>query len=95
MRRVLIALALTISVSVVGVVLAAELVGHTEPVYDLTSSPDGKWLVTGSFDQSVRLWDANSLQPVRTMLGHTGLVLTVAVSPDSKLIASGSLDNTI
>ena len=41
----------------------AELVGHTEPVYDLTVSPDGKWLVTGSFDQSVRLWDANSLQP--------------------------------
>jgi WD40 repeat protein len=74
---------------------AAELVGHTEPVYDLVTTPDGQWLVTGSFDQTVRLWDASSLQPAVTMQGHTGLVLCVAVSPDSKQIASGGLDNTI
>src|SRR5262249_28596619 len=32
------------------------LVGHTDKVYALAPSPDGKWLVTGSSDQTVRLW---------------------------------------
>ncbi len=30
--------------------------GHTGPVYSIASSVDGKWLLTGSADQTVRLW---------------------------------------
>lgn len=89
MRKSLLGFSVALAALCFAASFAAELVGHTEPVYDITTTPDGKWLVTGSFDQTVRLWDANSLQPTRTMLGHTGLVLAIAVSPDSKLIASG------
>src|SRR6185437_4144746 len=61
---------------------AAELVGHTDPVYSVAYTPDGKWIVTGSFDKTLKLWNAADNKLVRTFEGHTNLVLTVAISPD-------------
>ncbi|MDA0835743.1 MAG: hypothetical protein O3A29_20915 [Planctomycetota bacterium] len=72
-----------------------ELVGHSSDVYTLEFTPDGKWLVTGAFDNTLRLWDLATGKSVKVMSGHTGLVLTVAISKDGKKIASGSTDNTI
>jgi len=71
------------------------LEGHTDPVYDAIFTPDGKWVITASFDKTLRLWDSQSRQSVRTMSGHTGLVLSIAVHPDGTRIASGAMDNTI
>ncbi len=71
------------------------LEGHTDPVYDALFTPDGKWIVTASFDKTLRLWDRKTLRSVRTMSGHTGLVLSIAVTADGKRIASGGMDNTI
>jgi WD40 repeat protein len=71
--------------------------GHTEAVYGITFSPDGKFLVTGSGDRSVRVWDAASGKELKAFAGaagHQNLVLSVAVSPDGSLIASGGSDNT-
>ena len=54
-------------------------------------SPDGKRIVSGSGDNTVRLWDADTGQPVgQPLTGHTGAVFSVAFSPDGKRIASGS-----
>src|SRR5262245_61236825 len=33
------------------------LAGHSDPVYAISFSPDGKYIVTGSFDKTVRLWN--------------------------------------
>ena len=71
------------------------LEGHTDPVYDAVFTPDGKWVITASFDKTLRLWDSRTRQSVRTMSGHTGLVLSIAVHPDGTRIASGAMDNTI
>ena len=71
------------------------LEGHTDPVYDAVFTPDGKWVITASFDKTLRLWDSQSRRSVRTMSGHTGLVLSIAVHPDGSRIASGAMDNTI
>lgn len=71
------------------------LVGHTEPVYAAAWSPDGKWIVTASFDNTLRLWDAKTGKSVRTLEGHTRIVLAVAFSDDGTQIASGSDDNII
>ena len=71
------------------------LVGHTDPVYAAAYTPDGKQLITGAFDRTLRLWDLNSLTTLRTMPGHTGLVLCVALSKDGQRVASGSLDNSV
>src|ERR1700736_1239626 len=76
--------------------LAATLKGHTESVYSTAFTPDGKYVVTGSFDKTIKVWDAATGKEFKTFAGpngHTALVLSVAVSPDGTLVASGSTDN--
>ena len=68
--------------------------GHTDPVYAIAWSPDGKTLATAGFDNTVRLWDAATRKEIKKYEGHTKLVLAVAVAPDGKHILSGSQDNT-
>ena len=68
--------------------------GHTEAVYSVAWTPDGKSLVTGGFDQTVRLWDVASKKEIKRYDGHNGLVLSVAVDKDGKRILSGGLDKT-
>ncbi len=59
-------------------------------------SPDGKRIVSGSADTTVRLWDAATGQPVGPPLtGHMTAVTSVAFSPDGKRIVSGSHDRTV
>ncbi|KAJ6598791.1 WD40-repeat-containing domain protein, partial [Mycena sp. CBHHK59/15] len=59
-------------------------------------SPDGKHIVSGSSDQTVRVWDAESGEALGAPFeGHTHWVTSVAFSPDGKHIVSGSNDRTI
>src|SRR5207253_8531527 len=71
---------------------AGELVGHAEPVYAIAWTPDGKAILTGGFDNTVRIWDASSKKELKRFEGHTSLVLAVAPSPDGQKVLSGSLD---
>jgi len=63
---------------------------HSEDVFSVTFSPDGRLLASGSGDNTVKLWDVATGALVRTLTGHS-----VAFSPDGGLLASGSLDNTV
>src|SRR6478672_8088018 len=66
------------------------------PVIRAAFSPDGHRIVSGSFDATVRLWDAETGQPVgQALTGHTNVVTSVAFSPDGRRIVSGSYDNTV
>ncbi len=72
--------------------------GHTDPVYSVAVSPDGKLLATGSFDKTVKLWDGVTGKEVRTLAGkngHTNLVLGVGFSPDGSSLATVSTDNQL
>jgi WD40 repeat protein len=51
-------------------------------------SPDGKHLASASFDNKVRLWDAETGQPERVLTGHAGFILSVCFSPDGRRLAS-------
>jgi hypothetical protein len=70
------------------------LEGHLEPVFCAAFSPDGRRLVTGSFDGAARLWDAATGQQVMLFGGHEGSIVGCSFSPDGKLIATASDDNT-
>jgi WD40 repeat protein len=72
------------------------LEGHTFDVNSVAFSPDGKRVVSGSHDMTIRIWDVESGQVVVGPLeGHTSYVSSVAFSPDGKRIVSGSDDRTI
>ena len=58
-------------------------------------SRDGKRIVSGSNDQSLKVWDADTGQEVFTLKGHTGAVSGAAFSGDGERIVSGSADGTV
>jgi len=69
--------------------------GHTNYVYSVAFSPDGKYVLTGSGDKTAKLWDASTGAQVRTFSGHTASVESVAFSPDGKYVLTGSDDATV
>jgi len=72
------------------------MTGHQGTVMSLAFSPDGKRIVTGSVDRTVRLWDFSSGKPFgQPMHGHGNWVLRVAFSPDGRSVASSSGDTTV
>ena len=76
----------------------AELVlqtGHTGSVNALALSPDGRFLVSGSEDLTLKIWDTATGNVLRTLSGHEKGVLAAAVSPDGTRIASGAADQTV
>ena len=57
-------------------------------------SPDGTRIVTGSWDQTAKVWDARTGTPLLDLKGHTGFVMSVSFSPDGTRIVTGSYDGT-
>ena len=71
------------------------LSGHTGFVRSIAFSSDGAFLVSGSEDRTVNLWDIQTGGVVKTFIGHTGWVYPVSISLDHTTIASASGDTTI
>ncbi|KAG6907466.1 hypothetical protein DXG01_008802 [Tephrocybe rancida] len=66
----------------------------SSPVYEIGISPDGKQVVSGSYDKSVCIWDVLTGDLVKELKGHAGPVWSVAFSPDGKQV-SGSDDKSV
>ena len=72
------------------------LQGHTEYVTSVAYSPNGSRIASGSADDTVRIWNVATGEPVgHPLQGHTSLVTSVAYSPNGSRIASGSWDRTV
>ncbi|MEQ8961301.1 MAG: hypothetical protein RLP02_25820, partial [Coleofasciculus sp. C2-GNP5-27] len=68
--------------------------GHEASVYAVAFSPDGQSIVSGSVDNTLKLWDTSG-NLLDTLAEHEDYVTAVAFSPDGKRIVSGSDDNTL
>lgn len=75
------------------IVPAKMLFGHKYTVLCLDVDSTGKYLVSGSYDTDVILWNSKSGEQLSKFNGHSAGVWSVKVSPDNKYIASGSWDN--
>ena len=59
-----------------------ELLGHSNWVYAVAFSLDGGRIASGSYDMTVKVWDAATGEAVQTLEGHSSYVYAVAFSPD-------------
>ena len=75
--------------------LRATLKGHTDFVSSVAFSPNGRKLVSGSWDKTIRFWNPHTEKHSNTLTAHTDRVTSVAFSPNGNMLASGSWDKTV
>jgi WD40 repeat protein len=69
--------------------------GHTGVVRSLAFSADDRWLVSGSEDATVRVWDVQEGKEYKCFRGHLDIVCSVAFAPGGEQVASASADGTV
>ena len=72
----------------------ATLEGHTDAVTSVAFSPDGTTLASGSWDDTLKLWEIATQTNIATFEGHTDAT-SVVFSPDEMSLASGGVDQKI
>ena len=69
--------------------------GHSDCIYGVAFSPDGKLLATSSYDKLIKLWDVTTGQEIHTLKDHIDAVYAIAFTPDGKRLVSGSADRGV
>jgi WD40 repeat protein len=78
-----------------GTALIRTLEGHSDSVYCVAMSPDGRRTISASLDRTLKVWDLETGRELRTLQGHSDSVYGVAVSPDGRRAVSASSDKMI
>ncbi|HOW70238.1 MAG TPA: protein kinase [Phycisphaerae bacterium] len=63
--------------------------GHDGVIRAAAFSPDGQWVVTGSADHTLKVWDGNPTKQLNRFREHRAAVSGLAFSPDGRMILSG------
>ena len=72
----------------------ATLQGHLAPINSVKFSPDGKFILTGSNDRTIKLWNVDGTEQA-TFRGHSDSIYTAIFSPNGQMIASASRDGIV
>jgi len=67
---------------------------HSSWVSSASFSPDGRFIVTGSFDNTAKIWNMPDGALIKTLTGHSYKVYSASYSPDGRYIVTGSSDKT-
>ena len=74
---------------------SGQLRGHSDHIWSLAVSPDGRYLLSGGYDPDPILWDTTNGREIRRFRGHTDKPHTVAFHPDGRRALSAGYDGTI
>jgi WD40 repeat protein len=69
--------------------------GHSDAVQRVAFSPDGRTVMSGSWDTTLKLWDVATAKIIRTFKGHAKIVMRVTFALDGRTALSNSLDKTL
>jgi WD40 repeat protein len=72
----------------------ATLEGHKNTISTVAYSPDGRFLVTGSWDDTAKIWDADGRHLI-DLVGHEGWVICAMFNGDGERVVTGSTDGTV
>jgi WD40 repeat protein len=75
--------------------VVVRLAGHSDAVYALALSPDGRLLASGGYDRKIILWDVAAGSEVARFAGHQAAIYDVDFHPSGTALASASADNTV
>lgn len=75
--------------------IESEQVAHEGPITAVQYSPNGQLILTASHDGTIKLWNAENYQAIRTLTGHDGEVNDCVFFPDGTRLASAGTDGTI
>jgi WD40 repeat protein len=71
------------------------LKGHFDIVWGVAITPDGRTVVSSSYDKTLKVWDLATGKCRLTLEGHANIIRGVAITPDGETAVSGSTDNTL
>lgn len=69
--------------------------GHTMGINSIAISPNNKYIISGSKDATIKIWERTTGNLLRSLRNHKKYVNSVVVSPDGNNIISGSNDKTV
>ena len=75
--------------------IAASWVAHSDTIFDLAMSRDGKLLATAGGDRLVKIWDLATRKEIAKLEGHTAQVLAVAFDEKAAQLISGGADQQL
>ncbi len=69
--------------------------GHGKPVTTICFHPDNKFIATGAFDNTIKLWDTESGKLLRTFYGHQHAITSLDFNQQGNILMSGSYDTNL
>lgn len=83
------------SIAELGTPLLKNTFLDTAPVWAVVLAPDGRTVIGGGANQTIKIWNIETGKVLRTLAGHEDVVRSLILTPDGKTLISGSGDRTI